>query len=242
MLSSALPDDVTTLDVLAFGFFLSSWVLYTLIQDRLLKAPVAINRHLEGIREVWMDTMLERDNRIMDSQLVGHAMHSATFFASTTVLILAGVLGLFGAVEHAHDIVTNLTFTVKTSRAFLELKILLLAGVFAFGFFKFTWALRQFNYCVALMGSAPMPPVPTELRPVLAETTAGVLTLAITAFNAGLRAYYFAMAAIAWLIAPWCFMVATAGVVTMLARRQGFSATERLIHRQADALKAHRRP
>ena len=37
-----------------------------------------------ALRDAWMLRMLERDNRITDSSLLGHTIHSISFFASTT--------------------------------------------------------------------------------------------------------------------------------------------------------------
>lgn len=231
-----MPPDVTVLDLSALAWFLGVWTCFTLVQDHLLRGRVLVNQHLKLIRRHWIEAMLDRDNRIMDSQLIGHTMHTCTFFASTTMLVLAGLLGSLGAVDQAHGIVGSLSFTTATSREFFELKMLLLVGIFTFAFFKFTWAIRQYNYICALLGSAPLPPVPAELRRATAENLASALTLAVAALNGGLRAYYFALAALAWFIGPWPLIVASAGVVVVLVRRQAFSRTERVISAQADAL------
>ncbi|WP_448205815.1 DUF599 domain-containing protein [Azospirillum sp. sgz302134] len=235
-----MPPDITLIDAFAFVWFLLCWMGFTVIQDHLLKGRVAVNQHLKVVRRHWMERMLERENRIMDSQLIGHTMHSCTFFASTNMLVLAGLVGAFGAVEHAHDIIGNLSFTVRTSREFFELKMLLLVGIFTFGFFKFTWALRQYNYCCALLGSAPLPPIPDAERHAMAATIAEAMTLAVTALNGGMRAYYFAMSALAWMLGPWFFILASATVVAVLTRRQGFSTTEKVIRLQTDALETRK--
>lgn len=231
-----MPSDATPLDLIAFVWLLGAWTAFTLVQDYLLEGRVAVNQHLTLIRSVWMERMLERDNRIMDSQLVGHTMNSCTFFASTTMLVLAGLVGSFGAIERVHEIMGGLSFTVRTSRELLELKVLVLMGIFVFGFFKFTWALRQYNYCCALLGSAPLPPVPEAERKIMARNIAAAMTLAVKAFNGGLRSYYFALAALAWFIHPGVLIAATAFVLVVLIRRQAFSRTERVISAQADAL------
>ncbi|MCG5243756.1 DUF599 domain-containing protein [Azospirillum doebereinerae] len=231
-----MPPDLAALDLIAFVWFVTAWVGFTVIQDHLLTGHRVVNQHLKVIRRHWMERMLERDNRIMDSQLVGHTMQSCTFFASTNMLILAGLVGSFGAIEHAHEIITNLSFTVKTSRQLFEIKILLMVVVFTFGFFKFTWALRQYNYCCALIGSAPITPLPPEERRAMGETIAEALTLAVTALNGGMRSYYFALAVLAWMVGPLFFMLATATVLVVLTRRQAFSLTEKVIRVQTDRL------
>ena len=55
-------------------------------------------------------------------------------------------------------------------------------------------------------------------------------------FNGGLRAYYFALAALTWFIGPYPFMAATLWVVMILIRRQFVSRTFRAMHRHAEKL------
>ena len=40
-------------------------------------------------------------------------------------------------------------------------------------------------------------------------------------FNRGLRAYYFGMAVMSWMVSPWLFIIAT--IVIVLARREFYS-------------------
>ncbi|SMF78336.1 Uncharacterized membrane protein [Azospirillum oryzae] len=231
-----MPPDLTTLDIVAFVWFVGSWVGFTITQDHLLTGRNVLNQHLRIVRRYWIERMLERDNRILDSQLFGHTMHSCTFFASTNMLVLAGLIGSFGAAERAQQFISNLSFAVQTSPQLFEIKMLLMVVIFTFGFFKFTWALRQYNYCCALIGSAPMPPVPQDDRKEIARTIGEALTLAITALNGGIRAYYFALAALVWVIGPIPLILASSGVVLVLTRRQAFSATEKVIRVQTQWL------
>ncbi len=233
---AAMPADLTTLDIIAFFWFVGSWVGFTVTQDHLLTGRNVLNQHLRIVRRHWIERMLERDNRILDSQLFGHTMHSCTFFASTNMLVLAGLIGSFGAAERAQQFISNLSFAIQTSPQLFEIKMLLMVVIFTFGFFKFTWALRQYNYCCALIGSAPMPPVPPDDRKAIAWTIGEALTLAINALNGGIRAYYFALAALVWVIGPIPLIAASSGVVLVLTRRQAFSATEKVIRAQTQWL------
>ena len=52
-------------------------------------------------RAAWMRQMLERDNRIVDIQIVRSLGRSASFFASTSILVLAGLIAILGATELA---------------------------------------------------------------------------------------------------------------------------------------------
>ncbi|WP_158046568.1 DUF599 domain-containing protein [Skermanella pratensis] len=231
-----MPQDVSMLDFAALGLFLTAWCGYTLVMDHLASSLWGVNQHLKLLRGEWMRRMLDRENRIMDTALVGHTIHSVTFFASTSMLVLAGLVGLLGSVDAAHGMLSQFSFASPVSREFFELKILLLFGIFIFGFMKFTWAIRQYNYCCAMIGSAPMPPLATVDRDAYAEEIGTVLSLAGASFNGGLRAYYFALAALTWFIGPYLFMAATLWVVMILLRRQFISRTFGAMHRHAEKL------
>src|SRR3712207_793199 len=79
-----------------------------------------------------------------------------------------------------------------------------------------------------LIGAAPSKPGPA-LRDAAADRTAAVLSLALGSFNAGVRGYYFALAALAWLVGPGAFALATTGMVAMLLWRQFGSDTAEAI-------------
>jgi uncharacterized membrane protein len=218
-----MPADITWLDLVAFAWFVGVWAGYNLVMDHLVGRGAGLNRHLQLVRLAWMRQMARREQRITDAALVGNAMQSVSFFASTTMLVLAGLIGMLAAVDQAHAVVGGLSFAARTSRDFFELKMLLLGAIFVYAFFRFTWALRQFNYACALIGAAP-PPGGTADE-ALAAAAGEVLSLAAASFNGGLRAYYFALAVLTWFVQPWLFMLFTAGMFGVLLRRQFASRT-----------------
>jgi uncharacterized membrane protein len=116
--------------------------------------------------------------------------------------------------------------------------MLLVIGIFVYGFFKFTWSLRQFNYLCALIGSAPLPPVSATQRATTAEATATMLTQAVGSSNAGTRAYYFALAALAWFVHPGLFIAATTWMLGVLLARQLRSPSLRAVEGQVRQLAA----
>jgi len=96
----------------------------------------------------------------------------------------------------------------------------LLMLIFVRAFFELTWALRQFNYCSILIGGIGMG---AEFTPQ-AEVAAKVANRAARHFNTGLRAYYFGLAALAWIIHPAALMAASLLVLRELYRREFRSA------------------
>ena len=232
-MTELIPPDLTVLDRVALSWFLVAWLGYGLVIHAMPWG--SITARMNDMRRAWMRTMLDRDNRVADASLIGHTVHSATFFASTTMVALAAVLGMMGALDRSVAALDVLAFTAKTSRMLAEAKLLLLALVFAHTFLKLSWALRQLNYCLALLGAAPVKVSPHQ-RDGVAEPVATVLSLAIRSFNAGIRGYLFALAVLAWLLGPGAFLLATTGMVLMLLWRQFGSATALAIRRSHAAL------
>jgi uncharacterized membrane protein len=227
-------NDLTGLDRAALCLFLLAWLGYGPAAQALRPRRSMAIRMFE-MRRAWMSSMLARENRITDASLIGNVVNSATFFASTTVVALAALLGMLGNLDSTHAAVQSLDFTAKTSRVLIEAKVLLLALVFAYGFLKLSWAVRQLNHCVALIGAAPLRPDAAR-GDAFADHAADALSLAVGSFDAGLRAYYFALAALAWLFGPGAFALATAGIVAMLLWRQFGSAASEAIRGSEAAL------
>ena len=133
----------------------------------------------------------------------------------------------------------QIRFIAPASRELFDLKLLLLVLIFGHAFFKFTWGIRQYNYCCALIGAAPLAPMPDPVKAHTAEPISAVLTLAVTSFNGGMRDYYFAVAALTWFVGPLPFAVTTAFMVGVLLRRQFLSRTFRAIAAESRLLASH---
>ena len=225
------------LDYAAFGLFLAVWFGYEPLLGMIGRRYRTINFTMKVVRRHWMENMARRDMRMADAALMGHVMNSAAFFASTTVLIAAALVGALASIDSIQATVEALDFTSKTSRALFEVKILLPLGVFVSGFFRFSWAIRQFNYAIALIGATPAPnQAPAEDAESMAHMTAEVLSQGALSFNGGIRAYYFALATLFWFGGPLPFLAATIGVVLVLLRRQIHSRSAAAIRNEARKL------
>ena len=235
-----MPTGFDTLDIVAIGVFFAAWLAYQVLFDGRLRRDDALNALMISLRNRWMLRLLQRDNRIVDSTLVGHTIHSAAFFASTTMLVLAGLIGVLGSADRIYTAIANISVLLGGGQRLFEWKLVLLIGIFIYAFFKFTWALRQFNYFCAVIGSAPDAPDDPEEAKAYARRMADVLTHAVHELNAGVRAYYFAFAAFAWFIHPVAFVVATLLMVLVLIRRQLYSPTAVALREHVRALRAMR--
>ncbi len=227
---------VTWLDVTALIFFAAAWGGYAAFALRRSRTIPSLHTVMDGYRRDWFARMIERDNRMVDVNVLRNLTRSSQFFASTTMLILGALIALMGYVQQALDVVAELPFAVKASQRLLEMKILLLVFVFVYAFFKFSWAIRQFGSCSTLVGAAPRAPKdnPEQFAPYI-NRVAKITSYAGLNFNNGLRAYYFGLAAMAWFLHPWLMIVATAWVVYVLYHREFHSRTLRALIEEDDS-------
>lgn len=210
-------------NLLAACWFVICWGGYTRYAIWKGRDTACLASVLHLYREDWMRRMLLRDNRIADASVIGNLERNASFFASSTLIILAGILTVLGASDRALSLLADLPLVQQASQGMSEIKLLCLATVFVYAFFTFSWCMRQYNFAAVLVGSAPMigERQVTELeRNAFAQRSSRVLSLAANQFNLGLRAYYFGMAMLSWFINPWLFMGVSVGVVFILYQRE----------------------
>ena len=176
------------------------------------------------MRIAWMSAMLDRDMRVSDASLIGHVMSSVSFFASTTVIIIAGLIGVLGNIEIRTQSAAN-EATWWLTRSPLEIKLALVLIVMVYAFQTFAWAVRQLSYSLVLIGAAPAKPVEPVVRSHYASNVAAVITQGAQAYDNGIRAYHFALGAVTWIVGPIALIVATRVVLALLWLRQTKSRT-----------------
>lgn len=207
-----------TADIVALAIFALAWMAY----EPLLKAlsrGAAINTDMTVLRAAWMRRMAARENRFIDSQLMGHAINSASFFASSNLILIAAVGGVLFSGDSAWSQIQSLGVVQAGPRILFEIKLGLVLITLARGLLAFIWAIRQMNYTLAVIGASPET-AGDEVRDAWGRAAGDLLNPALSAFNAGVRGYYFALAAAAWLLGPWSLIVATTGAVALLVWRQ----------------------
>lgn len=212
-------------DILSFVLFMGVWNGYGLFIDRQTRRSRTLTAAVNSHRLLWMRRMIERENRIGDTAMVANLTRNVAFLASTTMLILGGVLALLGSVEHSYSILMNLPYVQQTSKRMYELKIIILALIFVYAFFKFTWSLQQFNFLNIMLGSAPERNASEEEKRQAVRNVARMNELGGRSYHQGVRAYYFAFAVIAWFFHSLVFVAFTVVVTAILWRREFHSRT-----------------
>ena len=209
-------------DWLAIVAFAAGWAGYAWFARYRAGTHASILATTNRFRRLWMLQTTYRDVRVVDAVLIQNMATSPSFFASTTILIIGGLLAVLGA-DKANDLVRDIPFAARTSALVFELKLALMLMVFVYAFFRFTWSMRQYTFAGLLVASAPEATqyVERELsRDEFADKGGRVLGLAAETFNDGIRAYYFSFAALGWFFSPLLFLCATAGVIYVLYQRE----------------------
>ena len=178
-----------------------------------------------SVRNQWMLRLIDRENRMSDVALIGHLMRSVSFFASTSLLVLASLITVFGVVEDAIQVTYDIPFAQHVSVAFWKLKLLLIIIIFIFVFFKLVWSIRQFNATIFMVGAAPENDAPVEDKKFYGENLGTVINRASRHFIDGMRGYEYAIAALAWFINPNLFIISTILVTLVTYRREFASKT-----------------
>lgn len=237
--------DFQIADWVALGFLIVVWHVYGWFADTLPPAgtpvsgsPRNLNMAMHRVRKQWMKRMVGREERVIDVILTGHTVNSIAFFASTSMIVIAGLVGTLGGSGSAFRVLERLSFAQVTTEFVFQLKIVGLIGMFVIAFYKFTWALRQYNFLCALIGAAPARDAhPTEVEvDRFADHASRMLSLALTSFNGGIRAFYFAVAWLAWFIHPIAFIATTAVMVAVLYKRQTSSRSQAAVMTYLDML------
>ncbi|SHE69672.1 Uncharacterized membrane protein [Microbulbifer donghaiensis] len=216
------------LDIISVTGFFITWAGYTVFARKKAKVTWSLSSSLQWYRVEWMLRMLERDMRMPDAAIIGNLERVIGFFASTSILILAGLVTALSANKAAIELLSTLPIAGQTSVEQFELKILLLILIFIFAFFNFTWSMRQYSFANVLLGAAPpadAEDLSQEERRRFAISTAKVIDQAGHSYNYGLRSYYFAMAVMGWFIHPLLFVVGYLAVVWVLFQREFRSRT-----------------
>lgn len=210
---------LSTLDFIAFGVFITSWIGYTNFSRIRARNTPCLSMCLHQHRIHWMKQLLTHDIRVSDAALLANLERNIAFFASTTLLVLAGLIALFSQVAELHRIIASFSFAMEPNDLAIQLKICLLALIFVWAFFQFTWSMRQYNFVNVMVGATPVDS-PNKHLIAYAREMATMQDQAGHAYNYGLRAYYFALAAFSWFVHPVIFILASIIVVYILYRRE----------------------
>lgn len=218
---------MTPLDIIALALFIFLWAGFSWITGAdWLTRRQSLTQIMNQHRAAWLRNSLTRDWKMIDTQIISGLQNGTAFFASTTIFALGSCFALLGATDEVGAIYADLPPLFQAGKVAFEPKVVGLAAIFAYSFFKFGWSYRLFNYCSILFGSLPMKDEAARMPEEAAQLVEKVIRLNILAgkhFNAGLRAIFLSIGYIGWFVSPVLLIFTTLFVIFVLARRQFFS-------------------
>lgn len=191
------------------------------------RSTSAIMRHH---RLDWMRAMARREVRIIDGNLLSSLQNGSSFFASTALVSLGGVLAMMGQADSLALVADALPVPHASNADTIRLRLFAPAALLGYAFFKFAWAQRLFGYCAVLIGATPDWDAARETEIMAAAERAGALNgLAARSFTRGLRGLYFALGSLSWLVHPLALIFGALLVILMIQRREFRSASRAAI-------------
>lgn len=223
-------NQIPALDLIALLLFFASLIGYGPVSRSGKLANRGIMNAIQKQRFKWIERMAAREMRMMDIQLLAVLSNANTFFASTSVIVIGGMAAGFASGDALKSEFESLPLIVQSSPALWHFKWVLLIGLFIFAFFKFAWAYRLTHYTAIMIGATPEPgDDDPEGRAAHVNQTAELAGIAAEHSNAGLRTYYFGIAAIGWFLHPIALIIATIWVLIILIRREFWSNSFQII-------------
>jgi uncharacterized membrane protein len=221
---------MTWLDGGALAFFLAGWWFLGWLIDMSPWHKHTLSAAMKAQRREWMRQMAARQIRLVDANIITGLQQATSFFASTALLAVGAGFALLTAADTIIDAIEQSLPQLKIDRAALYLKTAGLMALYAYAFFKFGWAYRVFNYSAVMLAATP-----EAGQPGAEEAAAQVAEMNIAAaaqFTHGLRAFFLAIAVLAWFVHPVAFVGAAVVIMISLANRQ-FNSKARFIAQAA---------
>jgi len=232
---------LSIVDIIALSIFFLSWSGYTWFAKKKAKTTPCLARSLHQHRIHWMYESITREIKVGEAALLSNLERNIAFFASSTLLILAGVLTLFSKINTLEGVIHSIPYADHVSHLVIQIKLSLLVFIFVISFFQFTWSMRQYGFVNVMIGATPT--ITSGLNKNLkayAKQMAIVQDQAAHSYNYGLRSYYFSLAAICWFFHPFLFVFMSVWVVYTLYTREFNSKTVKAITAGQEYLRSER--
>ena len=200
------------------------WLAYNLAVPFVEQRRPSLSVIMSMQRRRWVANASRRESP-MDAILSGNLMQSVSFLASTSMLLVLAIFAAFGQLPALIRALANFGLANDYSAAEMQVHLLVLLAIFVSSFFAFTLSLRQFNHFCIMLGaiSHEVPATEEEI-----ESIAMLNSLAAKNFNSGIRAYYFAVPAVAWFASPLLSIVVTLVTTGFIIHREFFSSAHRI--------------
>jgi uncharacterized membrane protein len=196
---------------------------YNIIVPMVERLRPSLSSIMNMQRRRWVANAAVRESPF-DAILSGNIMSSVSFLASTAVLLILAIFAVFGQVQALLDALNSLSLDREYTSLDVQLHLVAMLTMFVLAFFAFTLSLRQFNHFCIMLGALDhsQPTSDAEIDAITAMNALGARN-----FNSGIRAYYFSVATVAWVVSEWLPIAVCVATIVILAHREFFSSAHR---------------
>lgn len=177
-----------------------AWLVW-LIRQHPLRTDIGINA---CVRRIWVLHVMQRPpGDVLAVQSLRNSLMSASFMASTAILLVAGLLGFALSEKNLENFNHILDLLSPTHPHVMLSRLLVLVGLFFFAFFNFILTVRYYNHVGFMLNAASSKEgyaLPDGL--IIRTLQRGAMH-----FTLGMRAFLLVMPFALWLLGPvWLFL------------------------------------
>jgi uncharacterized membrane protein len=161
------------------------------------------------LRAKWVETMMLGKKDILAVQTLRNWTMSASFLASTAIVVGLGILNFILTTEKLSTSSQHLNFIENVDERLWIIKLMLLSADFFFAFFSFTLTIRHYNHAGFMLNV----PISDGLS---VESVGKIMNQGAGYYTWGMRGYYFSIPLTLWLFGPHWFLVGCLLLIFML--------------------------
>jgi uncharacterized membrane protein len=164
-------------------------------------------------RTAWVHSIMDEGKKdVLPVQTFRNSTMASVFLASTSVLLIMGVMSLSGQADKLDSSWHALNVLGAKHAALWQIKLLLILIDLFFAFFSFSMSIRIFNHVGYMINVPPS----MNQRMISPAHVAGHLNRAGYFFSIGMRSYHFLMPLVFWLFGPHFMLAGTLGLILVL--------------------------
>jgi uncharacterized membrane protein len=185
-------------DIVATVIFLvvaCGYRLFLLLMSKYKRNKLTLSV-LQEYRLAWIKTNGNNKNPIIIVQTLRNSLTTASFFASTSILLIGASVTIFNSLFPDIEASSSL-LVIPEYEKIMTVKILLIISTLSYVFLHFTWYIREIHN-IAYMLTLPFEIIEESVDKKAHEHTANLLEQAGYHYSLGIRGYFFAIALFLW--------------------------------------------
>lgn len=212
--------EIELLDWLALGVFGLVVTGYRFFLATMLKSRPdrLFLGKLQAYRNAWITTHSGNKSGLLVVQSMRNTIMSASFLASTAILLIMGAFNLLSKLDSIERTVQDFHLLAPSNRSVELLKILLIIITLSYTFFNFMWYIREVNYMTFIL-NIPKDRLDEIERGDSTHLIAKIFLTSGIHFSLGMRGYYFLIPLFLWLFNPVLMIASSVIILYILFKR-----------------------